>query len=239
MTTTAEPTDPSASEADEQLGLLMADREALGVTLDRFAAVFTVLASLLGEAPEAELVDRVRAADQLAQWPVTDDGESLHGRALLEESAQAHEDATAVRRDYNRLFFGPDRMIAPPYESVHRSEEHLVFERDTMLVRAAYAEFGLAAPRLNKEPDDHIGLEVNFLATLCVRGMDALDDADDAELAHVLRGIRSFLADHVLAWAPTCLTQAAQGATTHFYQGVAALGLGALAAAQDAFLRAP
>jgi TorA maturation chaperone TorD len=239
MTTTAEPTDSSAAPAHEHLAVLMADRATLGVTLDRFAAAFTALAALLGAAPDAELVDRVRAGDQLAQWPVTDDGESLHGRALLEESAQAHEDATVVRRDYNRLFFGPDRMIAPPYESVHRSEEHLVFERETMLVRAAYAEFGLAVPRLNKEPDDHIGLELSFLATLCVRGMDALDDADDVELARLLRGIRSFLADHLLAWAPKCLTQAAEGATTHFYQGVAALGLGALAAAEDAFLRVP
>lgn len=239
MTTTAEPTHPSAAPADEHLAVLMADRASLGATLDRFAAVFTALAGLLGAAPDAELVDRVRKVDQLAQWPVTDDGESLHGRTLLEESAQAHEDATVVRRDYNRLFFGPDRMIAPPYESVHRSEEHLVFERETMLVRAAYAEFGLAAPRLNKEPDDHIGLELSFLATLCVRGMDALDDGDDAELAHLLRGIRLFLADHLLVWAPECLTQAAEGATTHFYQGVAALGLGALAAAEDAFLRVP
>ena len=238
MTTTAEQTGPSAA-ADEQLAALLADHDALGATLDRFAAAFTALAGLLGAAPDPELVDAVRAADQLAQWPVTDDGESLHGRSLLEESAQAHEDATAVRRDYNLLFFGPDRMIAPPYESVHRSEEHLVFERETMLVRAAYAEFGLAAPRLNREPDDHIGLELGFVATLCVRGMDALDDGDDAELTRLVRGIRSFLADHLLVWAPACLTQAAEGATTHFYQGVAALGLGALAAAEDAFLRVP
>jgi len=238
MTTTAQPADPSAA-VDTHVAALMADRDALGATLDRFAGAFTALAGLLGEAPAPELVDAVRAPDQLEQWPVTDDGESLHGRELLAESAQADEDATVVRRDYNRLFFGPDRMIAPPYESVHRSEEHLVFERETMLVRAAYAEFGLAAPRLNREPDDHLGLELSFVAGLCVRGMDALDDADDAELARLLRGIRSFLADHLLAWAPACLTQAAEGATTHFYQGVAALGLGALAAAEDAFLRVP
>jgi TorA maturation chaperone TorD len=129
----------------------MADRATLGATLDRFAAAFTALAALLGAAPDAELVDRVRAGDQLAQWPVTDDDESLPGCALLEESASAHEDATVVRRDYNR----------------------------------------------------------------------------------------SFLADHLLVWAPKCLTQAAEGATTHFYLGVAALGLGALAAAEDAFLRVP
>lgn len=239
MTTTAQPSEQPVASVDGAVAALMTDRPALGETLDRFAAAFTALASFLGAAPDAELIDRLRAADQLDEWPVTDDGESLHGRALLEESALAQEDATTVRRDYNRLFFGPEPMLAPPYESVHRSEEHLVFERETMLVRAAYAEFDLAAPRLNKEPDDHIGLELTFVATLCVRGMDALDDDDDLELARILRGFMSFLADHLLAWAPKFLTQAAQGATTHFYQGVAALGLGALAAADDAFLRAP
>ena len=135
---------------------------------------------------------------------------------------------------YLRFF---DSVIRELLDRGH--EVHLVFERETMLVRAAYAEFGLAAPRLNREPDDHIGLELGFVATLCVRGMDALDDGDDAELTRLVRGIRSFLADHLLVWAPACLTQAAEGATTHFYQGVAALGLGALAAAEDAFLRVP
>ena len=67
MTTTAEPTDSSAAPADEHLAVLMADRATLGATLDRFAAAFTALAALLGAAPDAELVDRVRAGDQLAQ----------------------------------------------------------------------------------------------------------------------------------------------------------------------------
>nr|KEP22772.1 hypothetical protein DA06_16345 [Georgenia sp. SUBG003] len=219
------------------MATLLEHRDALGPTLDTFAAAFTTLSSLLSAAPPAAVLARVRDADLLRDWPLPDHPDSRRGLSLLAESAAAGEDETLVRRDYNRLFRGPERMKAPPYESVHRSQERLLFERETMQVRAAYAEFGLVAPRLNTEPDDHIGLELGFVATLAVRGMDAIEAGDDVELARVLRGLVAFLDEHLLAWAPHCLTQAAGGSATFFYQGVAALGLGTLEQARAAFLR--
>lgn len=214
----------------------LADTADLGLLIDGFAAAFTALSGLLTAAPSAAALDRCRAPELLADWPLLDDPDCARGAGLVRASGEAGEDETAVRRDYNRLFYGPGPMIAVPYESVHRSEEHLVFEAETMQVRAAYARFGLAAPRLNKEPDDHLGLEFGFLGTLCVRAMDAIDAADDDELARVLAGIGAFLDEHLLVWGPKCLTQAADGAQTQFYRGVAALGLGTLRSAQGAFL---
>ena len=150
------------------------------------------------------------------------------GLALLAESLAAGESEVDIRQDYNQLFVGPERMTAPPYESVHRSQERLIFEQETFLVRAAYAEFGLAAPRLNQDPDDHIGLELSFVGTLCVRGLDALDAGDDVELSRLLEGARSFLEAHLLAWGPTCFAQIEAHAKTAFYRGVGALGRGIL-----------
>ena len=224
---------------DGAVGTLLLDRERLGETLDRFAAAFTALSGLLAVAPDAELVTRMRDAELLADWPLPDEGDTHEGLGLLRASAQAEESVEVIRRDYNRLFFGPEPMIAPPYESVHRSQDRLVFERETLQVRAAYAEFALAAPRLNKEPDDHIALELSFLSTLCVRAMDLLDADDDASAARHLAGVRDFLAQHLLVWGPTCFDQAAAGATTSFYQGVARLGRATLAAARTAFLLVP
>jgi putative dimethyl sulfoxide reductase chaperone len=215
---------------------LLADRGALARTLDDFAAAFTTLSSLLVSAPAAPVLDRVRDAELLREWPLPGHPDCRRGTALLAESATAREQESLVRRDYNRLFRGPERMKAPPYESVHRSKEHLVFEQETMQVRAAYAEFGLTAPRLGAEPDDHIGLELSFVATLAVHGMDAMEAGDDLELARVLRALVAFLDEHLLAWAPRCLAQAADGSTTLFYQGVAALGLGTLELARATFL---
>ncbi|PFG40663.1 Tat proofreading chaperone TorD [Georgenia soli] len=234
MTTT--PVTPRPPVDTTPVATLLTDRGALARTLDDFAAAFTTLSSLLVAAPSAEVLDRVRDAQLLREWPLPGHPDCRRGTALLAESATAGEDESQVRRDYNRLFRGPERMKAPPYESVHRSREHLVFEQETMQVRAAYAEFGLAAPRLGAEPDDHLGLELSFVATLAVRGMDAMEAGDDLELARVLRGLVAFLDEHLLAWAPRCLTQAAGGSTTFFYQGVAALGLGTLALARTTFL---
>jgi TorA maturation chaperone TorD len=238
MTATAEPVGhathtPRATRP--AVAALLADRPTLAGTLDDFAAATTALSQLILAAPDEEALVRVRDLAITDGWPVDGDPECERGLGLLAESATANEDAARVKADYNRLFFGPEKMKAPPYESVHRSQEGLVFEQETMEVRAAYAEFGLAAPRLNKEPDDHLGLELNFVAMLCVRGLDALERADDAELARILDGTARFLDEHLLQWGPTCLMQAANCSTTFFYQGVAALGLGTLARARATF----
>ncbi|MFD1507400.1 molecular chaperone TorD family protein [Georgenia yuyongxinii] len=233
--TTTPPQTTATPSAADRASAVLTDRQALPAHLDAFAGAFTALAQLLRSAPDEQVLAGLRDPQLLAEWPI-EDVDCQRGTALLAESVGAREDVGRIRRDYNRLFFGPEKMKAPPYESVHRSDEHLLFERETMQVRAAYATFGLAAPRLNREPDDHIALELEFVGTLCVRGLDALETGDEAELALVVRGICAFLDEHLLAWAPRCLTQAANASTTFFYQGVAALGLGTLTRARAVFL---
>ena len=213
----------------------VAETDTLAQDLDRMAAAFTTLSRVLLASPTQDVLDQLRDAELLAQWPGRPSAESRDGIAALLESGRLEEDARDVRRDFTQLFVGPERMTAPPYESVHRSEDRLIFEQDTFVVRAAYAEFGLAAPRLNQEPDDHIGLEMAFIGELCVRGLDALDSADHAELARVVAAIARFLDEHLLAWGPQCLTLIASEATTSFYRGVAALGQGLLSDAGRTF----
>lgn len=238
MTTTIDPSSPDrpGRPAGAALAALLGDRGGLSVTLDRFAGVFTALSGLLVTSSSEAVLDRVRAPELLAEWPLPEDPDCARGVELLRESGAAGEDEKLVRRDYNRLFYGPGPMLAPPYESVHRSDEGLVFEQETIQVRAAYAEFQLAAPRLNKEPDDHLALELGFLGELCVRAMDAVDADDDLALTRLLVGVQDFLDAHLLVWGPQCLTQAADGAQTFFYRGIAALGIGTLRQAQITFL---
>lgn len=235
-TTNDSMSDRPVRSADAALAALLGDRSGLTAALDRFAGAFTALSGLLVTSSGGAVLDRVRAPELLADWPLLEDPDCLRGVELLRESGVAGEDEALARRDYNRLFYGPGPMLAPPYESVHRSDEGLVFEQETMQVRAAYAEFQLAAPRLNKEPDDHLALELGFLGELCVRAMDAVDAGADLELTRLLVGIQEFLDGHLLVWGPQCLTQAAAGAQTSFYRGVAALGIGTLRQAQITFL---
>ena len=229
------------------------DLNALAQTLDQLTAGFQTLSSFLLRAPDQEVLDQVRTQEMLQDWPGLPGPERTLGVGHLLESAALGETAKEVASDYNTLFVGPERTKAAPYESVHLSEEKLIFEQQTFAVRAAYAEFGLAAPKLNQEPDDHIGLELGFLAMLGQRALDCIADSSATssvqsaerspqeleqqvqELNKVLAAIFSFLDLHVLRWAPAFFTLVNEQAETEFFRGVGALGLGVLEDAARSF----
>lgn len=194
--------------------------------LDGLAAACTVLSRMLLAAPSQSALDATRAADMLTAWPLPPSEPTARGLTAWSRSAQAAEDEPVVRRDHRRLFIGPGPLLAPPYESVHRSVDRLVFEEQTLQVRAVYARHGLAAPRLDREPDDHIGLELDLLATLSLRAMDALDAGDAATAQDLQEAQREFLTDHLLRWAPGLFLTVEERADTEFYGGVGALGTG-------------
>ena len=207
----------------------------LAATLDAFAASFGALAGLLLTAPSQEVLDQVRDPQLLSQWPLPNEPHSERGIQLLLDSTANQEGPEPIQRDFNQLFGGSQRVRVSPYESVHRSVEGLLFDQETLQVRQAYARFGLVAPRLHKEPDDHIGLEFGFVSTLCVRALEGYDAQNQPGLEEPLEGLVSFLNDHLLVWGPDFFTRAQEEANTDFYRGVAALGSGTCAAAQRVF----
>ncbi len=156
------------------------------------------------------------------------------GLALMQDWASdsaggmAEEAFERLRADYTRLFIGPDRVLAPPWESVHLSVDRLLFQEQTLEVRAWYQRYGLAAARLHSEPDDHIGLELAFLSHLAMLGTDAIERQKHTELAELLDAQQSFLSDHPLKWAPAWCDAVATHAQTTFYRGIALMVRGAL-----------
>lgn len=210
-----------------------ADRRLeLGERLDAFAGAYTFTSRLLLEPPDLTLLDRIRHPQLLDEWPMRDEVSRRGARLLV---AGAGEDPVALARDHQWLFVGPSARFVPPYESVYRSREGLLFEEQTLEVRAAYRAFGLVAPALNKEPDDHVGLELHFLAEVCLRSLDALDAGDDDAFDATLAAHQAFLDDHLLTWAPAYLDQVQEKAGTDFFRGAALLTAGLLDQARATF----
>ena len=131
--------------------------------------------------------------------------------------------------DFNRLFVGPGEMLAAPWESVYRSKTKLTFQESTLQVRELYERFGVQAPAMHREPDDHLGLELAFVATLSDLAARAAAAADAPQLTKCFETQKDFLQDHLLAWAPGCLELVEKHAETGYYRGAALLGLGSLA----------
>ena len=122
------------------------------------------------------------AEDIFAEVPfASEQPDVIAGLNLLQQWSQANRGGIspdafdAIRIDNTRLFLGPGKVLAAPWESVHFTEERLVFQQQTLQVRGWYSRFGLEVIKLHQEPDDHIGLELEFLAHLANLGLQSLE----------------------------------------------------------------
>jgi len=98
-------------------------------------------------------------------------------------------------------------------------------------VAEAYLAEGLAAEL--GEPEDHIALELGFVAHLC-SGAARLMAAGEMEAANRnLRAQSAFLADHLLNWAPRLCADVTRLATSGFYRSIAGITSAYLAIDHD------
>lgn len=170
------------------------------------------------EAPFAETQPDVTAGlDLLAAW--------CHTYSHTNPSQDVLKE---IQVDYTNLFTGMRKHPIAPWESVYFNEERLVFQEQTRDVRAWYRRYGLEVLNVQKEPDDHIGLEMMFVAHLAQLGLSALDAEDDLQFTQMLTAQRDFLSKHLFLWAPLWCEQMLEFAQTDFYRGLALLVRGSL-----------
>lgn len=195
-----------------------------------------LLGRILFNYPERGLLQPILEHDLFEEVPfAAGQPDVTSGQALLEawskgQSGQiAEETLDELRADYTRLFIGPGRVIAPPWESVHRNVDRLLFQEETLQVRDWYRRFQLEAVSLHREPDDHVGLELNFLSNLATVAAEAAENRDEVTLSRLIAAERAFLAEHPVNWVPMWCELVVREAHTDFYRGVALVTRGALA----------
>jgi DMSO reductase family type II enzyme chaperone len=121
--------------------------------------------------------------------------------------------------EYNRLFVGPGRPQATPYESFYRDKWGLLMGPSARDVERRYAEAGLALAPDHRDLPDHVATELGFMAYLAMQEAEA----NDEERQTWLERERSFLRDHLSVWLPA-FCRRVQGAGRHpFYTALAEL----------------
>ncbi|MBM7000728.1 molecular chaperone TorD family protein [bacterium] len=135
----------------------------------------------VGAVPEAELF---RAVDldlvgQALDIMGVDETVAPAAPALLRtlRLAQGEDDQAEGLRDrltseYNRCFVGPRDLPAPPFESVYRDRKRIIMTETTLRVRMAYKASGYEPVLIHHVADDHIALELDFLASLADHAVD-------------------------------------------------------------------
>ncbi len=193
---------------------------------------YSFLSRVFYEPPTKELIDTLAADELFDAFPLeTDHAEVEIGLTLLRGfcAAWRADDLEALQHDYRRMFVGPGHLLAAPWESVYRSPDHLLFSPHTLQVRHEFQRFGMPIPQLGVEPDDHLGLELRFIAHLSELGLTAIDHDRPDVLDAAITEVRSFLRSHLLLWAPECLNLVIEKAESDYYRGCAHLALGCLA----------
>lgn len=135
-----------------------------------------------------------------------------------------------MQADYMRLFIGVGNVVAPPWESVFFDESRQTFRQQTLQVRNWYRRFGLEPEKVHREPDDHIGLELTFLANLAGQALQAAENGDEQAFDSLMGARRQFLAEHPLKWVFSWCDLVNEHARTDFYLGLGHLIRGALLA---------
>lgn len=200
------------------------------------ALVASLLSRILYTYPDKAWLQSLADEDVFSESPlgnnqpdVQDGLELLQGWTRTARGGITSEAFDDLRVDYTRLLMGPGTILAPPWESVYFNEERLVFQEQTIQVRAWYRRFGVETANANQEPDDHIGLEFAFVAHLAQQALIALDQQEQTVFESLLAAQHEFLSKHPLSWVPQWCSLVESQANTDFFRGVALLTKGILA----------
>lgn len=202
--------------------------------------LFGLLGKILYEELDRSWLETLIREDVFLEAPLGADQAGIQrGLELLQRWANENRggisdaEMMALKQDHVRLFIGVDEVLSPVWESVYFSEKKLVFQEQTLLVRDWFRRFGLEAEKINREPDDHIGLELIFIAHLASRALHALDENNEPAFNELLQAQRGFMSEHLLRWGPTWAKLVKKHAQTDFYRGIGHLTHGSLLACAE------
>lgn len=187
--------------------------ELLGEAAERRSGAWRRLSEAF-YSPEPEWVEQLLAGSvevdlrQATSW--LDSNQELYEPSLVAlghyVERRAGSDPAAVLEelavDHARLFVGPEKAPASPYESVWTdvdpmSGSPIINGPSSIAVSAAYQEQGLASSPDHRDFPDHIATEAEFLCYLCEREAAAWR-AGEGDLAKELRAVQQqFITAHL------------------------------------------
>lgn len=205
-----------SSETEVQLEDILKTREWVYFFLSRY----------LYCKPELEDLQAVAENNYFRRLVELEDETESSGLELLADfvdniSELSTTDVAEMKEEYERLFVGPHDLPAPPWESVYLSEERIIFDEHTLAVREVYEEWGLELAAEMKKPDDHIGLELEFMALMTKQALESAANGNRDRLSAVLKAQGEFLEEHLFKWVTEFANKLAASTGEPLYKGIA------------------
>lgn len=194
-------------------------------------AAFMVAAHLAKDEPSEGWIEACANERVFAELPFgSDDPAAIVGaRSIcvwLDEwlaSDDKAENLAALKREWLRLFAGVGTPEAPSWETYYVDPNSLMLGHNTLAVRSLYKEYGVQSATQGNEPDDSLGLMMEFCAVVMGREIGALEAGDEVDASKHALFLESFLVTHVLPWISAWRYLVEKHATSAYYQGVGEL----------------
>jgi anaerobic dimethyl sulfoxide reductase subunit A len=161
----------------------------------------------------------------------TEEAHFTQGSSLLKELAQEVQQIDKekiadlimeLRCEFASQLLTNSIKPAYPCESVYRTDLVMQWPRDEVL--SIYRNQSLALSHDCHEPEDHISIELEFMAHLIGKSI-----IGDVEKRHeFLKCQNDFLTEHLLVWVPNFCQEFAEAAQSPFYKAIAQLTWGFL-----------
>ncbi len=186
--------------------------------------LYNLLRQVFIKEPTKELINDLAKVDTPED---AEDGIS-YGLKLMIESIRRNENRfedwiEELAIEYARLFIGPENPLAVPYASFYLSESRLLITEETIEVRKRYLEAGMAVKGLYSIPDDHIGIELEFVYYLTKRILELLEEGKTEEASRLFEIREGFLREHLKKWIPIFTDKILESSQEDFYRGAAVI----------------
>lgn len=143
----------------------------------------------------------------------------LEMQSRLRSESSLKEAAEQLNVEMTRLFEGPGLPIAPPYASYYLNDKQLMAS-SASAARQFYLQWRALPESEMRLPDDHIALELGFLAHLAQQVLNAENATDTLRL---LAASREFIQNHLKPWLPLFTSAQAKVQVDAFFIGLAHL----------------
>ncbi|MHB8073845.1 TorD/DmsD family molecular chaperone [Desulfosporosinus fructosivorans] len=193
--------------------------------------LYGLLQHIFGHEPSIELIEVIvseHTRKALKLLPDEDEYELDDCLVVLEELKQAiatgaEDTLDKLKSEYTYLMLGPNKLPAPPWESVYLTDERMIFQENTLRVRRTYLEYQFLPANYPHEADDHLALELDFLTHLAKLTQEAFEAENLEEVKRLLADQKAFLAEHLLVWIGDFAEQIQLSKTHHLYPQMASL----------------
>ncbi len=145
-------------------------------------------------------------------------------------------DLDEVRWEYNRLFIGPKKPLATPFESVYRSQKQLMMRESTFEVREFYAQVGLEVEKKDQFPDDFIGLEFQYLFYVSQLVVELIKAKKIEEAKELILVREEFLYKHPKQWFPNFCDDISNNSEKQIWKNLAEFILNILKIEEEFFI---